>query len=188
MKQDIKDQIEESIKIKQSFSDELIESIESAANELVNCLENDGKVLVCGNGGSAADSQHLTAELVSKYRRERKGLPVISLTTNTSTLTAIGNDYDFSRVFARQVEALAKDRDVLFAISTSGNSKDVVEAIKEAKKYGVLVIGLVGEDGGEMDGMCDVMLKVPSKDTPRIQESHILIIHIICDLVEQAFV
>lgn len=187
MKEEIRNQIAETIRIKQSFSEELIEAIKIAAKELIRCLENSGKVLVCGNGGSAADGQHMAAELVSKYRKERRGLPVIALNTNTSTLTAIGNDYDFSRVFARQVEALGKDGDVLFAISTSGNSKDVVAAIEEAHKKDMVVIGLAGETGGEMSGMCDVLIKVPSGDTPRIQESHILIIHIICDLVERSF-
>lgn len=187
MKSEIKNQIEESIRVKQDFSKDLIEAIEKSASEIIDCLKGGSKVLICGNGGSAADSQHLAAELVSKYRVERKGLPVMALTTNTSILTAISNDYDFDRVFARQVEAFAQKGDVLFAISTSGNSKSVLAAIKEAKKRDVLVIGLTGATGGSMIDFCDVVMRVPSGDTPRIQESHILIIHIICDLVEKAF-
>lgn len=143
--------------------------------------------MICGNGGSAADSQHFAAELVSKFRRERKALPAIALTVNTSVITAISNDYDYKKIFSRQIEALGENGDVAFFISTSGNSKNIIEAIGIAKKLGLFTIGMTGEDGGEMQNLCDLVLNVPSNKTPRIQEGHILIIHILCELIEKEF-
>lgn len=187
MIEEIKNQLEESIRVKSSFSSDLISEIEKAALKIISCIENGGKILIAGNGGSAADSQHFAAELVSKFQRERRGLPAISLTTNTSILTSIGNDYEYSRIFARQIEALGHKEDIFFAISTSGNSMNILEGIKEARNKSIFVIGLSGESGGGMKDICDLILKVPSNDTPRIQESHILIIHVICYLVEKHF-
>lgn len=183
----IKSQIEESIQVKNSFQTELLGKIEEATQKCIECIKSGGKLLICGNGGSAADSQHFAAELVSKYRLERRGLPALALTTNTSSLTAIGNDYGFDRVFARQVEAFGAKGDILFAISTSGNSKNLIAAIEKAREQGIKTIGLTGESGGEMKSNCDILINCPSQDTPRIQECHILVIHIVCDLIEQAF-
>ena len=140
--------------------------------------------MLCGNGGSAAQCQHIADEFINKYKKQRKALPAISLTTDTSNLTAIGNDINFNAIFSKQIEALGNEGDLLFALSTSGNSKNVLQAIDEAKKKGMKIIGLTGESGGEMADKCDILLNVPSKDTGRIQESHITILHIICDIVE----
>ena len=187
MKQTIRKQIDESIKVKRAFSDELIDSIEKTAQEIIKHLKNGGKLLICGNGGSAADSQHFAAELVSKFKMERKALPAIALTINTSTITAISNDYDFNRIFSRQIEAFGNKKDVLFAISTSGNSENIIEAISQAKKQNIFTIGLTGSTEGKMKKHCDLIIQIPSTETPRIQEAHIMVIHILCDLIEQAF-
>jgi len=145
----------------------------------------DGKkLLLFGNGGSAADAQHIAAELTGRYKSERRGLPAIALTTDTSALTAIGNDYGYKEIFKRQVEALANEGDVVIGISTSGNSKNVIKALKKAKKLGCKTIGFSGRDGGKMNTVCDINIVVPSDDTPRIQEMHILIGHIICQSVD----
>ncbi len=141
----------------------------------------------CGNGGSAADAQHLAAEVVGRFRLERLPLPSMALTTNTSLLTAIANDYGFDQVFSRQVHAFAKPSDILFGISTSGNSPNVVRAIQEARTLGVYTVGLTGRSGGKLKECADVLLNVPSDQTPRIQESHILLGHIYCDLVERLY-
>lgn len=153
------------------------------AGSLANCLKN-GKILICGNGGSAADAQHFSAEIVGRYKKERKAMPAIALTTDSSILTAVGNDYGFEQIFARQVEALAKKGDALVIISTSGNSKNLVMAAKKAKEKGAYVFGLLGKKGGEVKKLCDFEITVPSDNTPRIQEMHCMIIHIICELVE----
>ncbi len=147
-------------------------------------IVNGKKLLIFGNGGSAADAQHIAAELTGRYKSERRGLPAIALTTDTSALTAIGNDYGYKEVFKRQVEALANEGDVVIGISTSGNSKNVIKALKKAKKLGCKTIGFSGRDGGKMNGVCDINIVVPSNDTPRIQEMHILIGHIICQAVD----
>lgn len=163
-------------------------SLLEAAKLVIGVLKTGNKVLICGNGGSAADAQHFAAELTGRYKTERKGLPGIALTTDTSALTAIGNDYGFDHVFARQVEALAQKGDLLIGISTSGNSKNVLNALKVAKSTGCKTLGLTGRGGGAMNDLCDINLVVPSDDTPRIQEMHILFIHTICQLVDDAFV
>ena len=144
-------------------------------------------MLLCGNGGSAADSQHLAAELVGKFKMERRGLPAIALSTDTSVLTAIGNDYSIDRIFSRQVEALAQPGDIIIGLSTSGKSRDVVMAIKKAAELRCVSIGFLGGSGGDLNDLVDIPLVVPSNDTPRIQECHILLGHIICDIVERAF-
>jgi len=156
------------------------------AEELIRVYRAGGKVLIFGNGGSAADAQHIAAELAGKYYMDRKPLPAEALTVNTSVLTAIGNDYGFEKIFARQVEALGNPGDIAIAISTSGNSPNVIEGVRAAKKKGMITIGLTGADGGQLKNEVDYCICVPSKDTPRIQEVHILIGHIWCELIERA--
>jgi D-sedoheptulose 7-phosphate isomerase len=165
---------------------ELTPLIAEVAHQLIETFKRGGKFLVMGNGGSAADSQHLVAEIVGRFRLERRGRPAIAFSTDTSILTAIGNDYGFDMIFRRQVEALATDGDVVFGISTSGNSPNVKNALELAREKGCRTVALLGKDGGSIKSVCDLALIVPSNDTPRVQEGHITIIHIICDLVEQA--
>ena len=164
------------------------EKIENCVAEIVKTFQHGGQLLLCGNGGSAADAQHLATELVSRFYRERNALNAEALTINTSTLTAIGNDYSFDRVFARQVEAKGKSGDVLIGISTSGESKNVIEAIKSAKQINMKTIAFTGDRNSTMRNMADISIAVPAEDTPRVQEMHILIGHIICELVEKEFV
>jgi len=166
---------------------QLVPDVEKASAMAVEVLEKGGKILLCGNGGSAADAQHIAAELTGRYKSERKGLPGIALTTDTSALTAISNDYGYARVFDRQVEALAKRGDLLIGISTSGNSDNILSALETAKNMGCATLGLSGRDGGRMNGACDLNIVVPSDDTPRIQEMHILIGHTICQAIDDAF-
>jgi len=182
----IKKQITESIEAKQKILAD-ISKIEKVAKVMINAYKNKKKVVWFGNGGSAADAQHLATELVSKFYKERAALPSMAFTTNTSTLTAISNDYDFDRVFERQVEAFVEKGDIVVGISTSGNSKNVIRALELAKKKGAVTVGMTGEGGGKMADLLDYLIAVPSKDTPRIQESHITIGHILCYLVEEAF-
>ena len=158
--------------------------LEQIARVMSASLHAGGKILWCGNGGSAGDSQHLAAELVGRFRRERRGLSSIALSTNTSILTAIGNDYGYDRVFSRQVEAIASPGDVLVGISTSGNSKNVLAAFETARLMGVVTIAFTGSGGGKMREAADYLLEVPSNDTARIQEGHILAGHLVCDWVE----
>ena len=160
------------------------EPLLEASKLAVETLRAGNKILLCGNGGSAADAQHIAAELTGRYKTERRGLPGIALTTDTSALTAIGNDYGYDRVFDRQVEALAQKGDLLIGISTSGNSKNVINALKVAREMGCKTLGLTGRDGGAMNELCDINLVVPSNDTPRIQEAHILFGHIICQVID----
>jgi D-sedoheptulose 7-phosphate isomerase len=161
-------------------------NLSEISNVITGCFKSGGKLLICGNGGSAADSQHLATELVSRFFLERQALDAEALTVNTSTLTAVANDYSFDKIYSRQVEAKGKDGDVLLAISTSGNSKNVIEAIKAAKNIGIKTIGFAGNN---MDSliykMSDYYVSIPSNSTPRIQEAHILIGHIICEVVER---
>lgn len=183
----IKNIIKESINVKELIlSDEkLISNIEKAAQIIVDCYRNKGKVLFCGNGGSAADAQHLAAELSGRFYYDRPALEAEALHVNTSYLTAVGNDYSFDQIYSRILSASGKTGDVLVGISTSGNSKNVLEAQKVAKQKGMKIISLTGESGGEMKNSTDCLINVPSKLTPRIQESHILIGHIICQIVEE---
>ncbi len=160
-------------------------NIKQAAERIVASMKAGGKLLVFGNGGSAADAQHLAAELVGKYRLERKGYAAIALTTDTSILTAIGNDYGYASVFERQVEALAKKGDVLIGISTSGNSENVVRALEKGRGMGTVNISLTGKDGGRVKALSDVNINASSENTARIQECHGLAYHILCELVEQ---
>ena len=158
-----------------------------ASQIVVDALKNGNKILLCGNGGSAADAQHIAAELTGRYKTERKGLPGIALTTDTSALTAIGNDYGYDRVFDRQTEALANSGDIIIGISTSGNSANVISALKLGRELGCKTIGLTGRTGGAMNEVCDINLVVPSDNTPRIQEMHILIGHTICQIIDNEF-
>lgn len=160
-------------------------AIEKAARAMVDCLRRKGKIISFGNGGSAADAQHLAAELSGRFERERPGLPGVALTTNTSALTAIANDYGYSQVFARQLQGFVKRGDVVIAISTSGNSASVIEAVKEAKKLGAVAIGWTGRDGGKLKKVVDICLHVPSDRTSRIQEGHLAILHTLCGLVDE---
>ncbi|MDQ2102103.1 D-sedoheptulose 7-phosphate isomerase [Azospirillum isscasi] len=162
--------------------------IEAAAGLMIDGLKGGGKVLFCGNGGSAADSQHLAAELTGRYLRDRAPLAAVALTVDTSALTAIANDYSYDEVFTRQVRGLGRAGDVLVGISTSGNSRNVVAALEAARALGMRTVGLTGAAGGRMKELCDVCLCVPSTDTPRIQEMHIAAGHMLCELVENAFV
>ena len=162
----------------------LPQKLEQCAECVQKALSKGHKVLFCGNGGSAADSQHLAAEFVGRFQKERKGLPAIALTVDTSILTAVANDYGYDTVFARQVQALGEPGDVLVGISTSGNSKNVLLAVEEAKAKGITCIGMTAEGGGKMAEVCDVCLSVPSKVTARAQEMHILMGHILCELVD----
>lgn len=162
----------------------ILEQIERIAVAVRTALAAGHKVLFCGNGGSAADSQHLAAEFVGRFQKERKGLPAIALTVDTSILTAVGNDYGYDKVFVRQVEALGQNGDVLIGLSTSGNSSNVVEAIELAKAKGIYCVGLTAAGGGKMAALCDECIAVPAKVTARAQEMHILIGHILCELVD----
>ncbi len=166
----------------------ILKTVEEISKTIISAYDNGGKVFIAGNGGSAADAQHIAAELVSRFYKERKALAAESLTVNTSNLTAIANDYDFSVIFSRQLEANARKGDVFWGISTSGNSKNILSAIHTAKNIGMKIIGFTGESGGKMaePKMCDLLIRIPSKDTPRIQENHILMAHIICELVENS--
>nr|WP_243638783.1 D-sedoheptulose 7-phosphate isomerase [Lucifera butyrica] len=167
------------------FDEELLDAISRFADRCRSALNGGGTVFFMGNGGSAADSQHLAAELVGRFQRERKGLPSVALTTDTSILTSVGNDYGFDRVFARQVEALVKAGDVVVGFSTSGNSANVIAAFKMAKEQGAFTVGMTGRKGGAMRELCDLCLCVPSDTTARIQEAHITIGHIVCELIEE---
>ncbi|MEW6556578.1 MAG: D-sedoheptulose 7-phosphate isomerase [Elusimicrobiota bacterium] len=183
MKSKILQIIDDSIAVKQN-SKALVPVIYKIAKEIINCYRRKNKVVIFGNGGSAADAQHIATELVCRFEKERKSLNALALTTNTSILTAVANDYSFDKIFSRQIESTVQKSDVVIAISTSGNSKNVVEAAKQAKKHGAVVVGFTGADGGKLKRVCDIILKVPSKNTARIQEVHITVGHILCKLVE----
>ena len=161
------------------------ENLINVVNIITNCMKNGGKVLICGNGGSAADSQHFAAELVGRFKLERKGLPAIALTTDTSVLTCMGNDYGYDSIFQRQVEALGNEGDVLIGFSTSGNSTNVISAVEEGKKRGLTTIGFLGKDGGKLKDMVDVDLTFNYSETARTQEHHLMTYHLICEFVEK---
>lgn len=180
----IKEMMKESIETKEAFLKEA-EQISKAIDVMIQCYKNGNKILICGNGGSAADAQHIAAELVGRYKLERKGLPAIALTTDSSILTAWSNDYGFESVFERQVEALGKEGDVLIGLSTSGNSPNVVKAFEKARKMNLKTISLTGNEGGKLKPLSDININVSSKNTPRIQECHLLAYHIICEEVEK---
>jgi len=183
---DVRKNLEEHVSIIHGLGS-LVERIEDAAGRVVHCLEEGGKVLWMGNGGSAADAQHMAAEFVGRFVRERPGLPSIALTVDTSILTAVGNDYGYEEVFARQIQALGDPGDLVVAISTSGNSPNVLQGLSAARDLGIVSIGLTGEGGGKMARAVDLLIDVPSKMTARIQEAHLLIEHIFCEAVDIAF-
>lgn len=185
MRDKIKDILLESIQVKEELLRTSIGQIKEIANLVIGCLTKDGKVILFGNGGSASDSQHIAAELIGRFKKDRTALAAIALTTNTSVLTSLANDYGYDIVFAKQIEALGKKNDLIIGISTSGKAKNVVVGIKQAKKMGLRTIALTGGDGGELAKLADVSLVVPSSVTARIQEAHITIGHIVCELAEQ---
>jgi D-sedoheptulose 7-phosphate isomerase len=164
---------------------ELARTIETVARLCVKALHDGNKLLLAGNGGSAADAQHLAAELVSRFYFDRPGLAAVALTTDTSALTAIGNDYGFERLFSRQVDALGRKGDVFIGLSTSGNSPNILKALDEARLKGLVTVGLTGQGGGKMAALCDHCLRMPSSETPRIQEGHIVVGHTVCALIER---
>ena len=171
--------------LKHLVAETLSGEILNAAHSIRDCLSNGGKLLLMGNGGSAADCQHIAAELIGRFKKERKAIPAIALTVDSSSLTALGNDYGFDAIFSRQVEALATPDDAVVGISTSGNSKNVILALNLARKIGCKTVGFMGNDGGDMKNCVDVGIIVPSNDTARIQEVHITVGHIICEIIEQ---
>lgn len=185
MQQFISGQIQEHLVLFQRIEHELAAPIARLAERLIDTLRIGNKLLIMGNGGSAADAQHFAGEIVSRFRMERPALPAIALSTDTSIITAIGNDYGFERIFSRQVEALAAPGDAVIGISTSGNSPNVQKALEVARAAGCSTVGLLGKDGGSIKALCDIPLIIPSNDTPRVQEGHITVIHILCDLIEQ---
>ena len=185
MKEEIRQVFEESIEVKKRCLGEQIDRIVTAIEWTADAFKKGGKLILFGNGGSAADAQHLAAEFVGRFKLERKALPAIALSTNTSSLTSIANDYSYDRVFARQVEAFGNKEDVVVGISTSGNAKSVIAGIEKAKGMGIRTIGLTGGDGGGLAALADLAITVSSPNTARIQEVHILIGHTICEMVEK---
>lgn len=181
----VTEQIKENINLKEYLLKE-VQNLIKISQQLTCALKNGNKILLCGNGGSAADAQHIAAELAGRFNYDRDSLPAVALTTNTSSLTAIANDYGYETVFAKQVQGLAKKGDVVIAISAGGNSPNVVLAIEEAKKKEAITIGFVGKEGGKLKELADYIIHIPSYNTPRIQEMHILVGHIICSLVEES--
>ena len=182
----LKEAFSSSINLKQRSINEHLESMLAITAEIIKVFENNNKVLLCGNGGSAADAQHIAAEWVTRYKINRKALPALALTVNTSDLTAIGNDFDFNQIFSRQIEAHGKNGDLLIALSTSGKSKNVINAVLEAKKMGITCVGLTGNNGGDLAEICDISLIIPSDNTARIQEIHSLFMHAVCEAVDES--
>jgi len=181
----VRQAIEASAEAKRQFADAAAHDIAEAVRTVTHCLSAGGKVLLCGNGGSAADAQHIAGELVGRFKLERPGYHAVALTTDTSVLTAVANDYGFDQVFARQVEGLGRQGDVLIGYSTSGNSANVVKAIEKAKAIGMNTIGLTGKGGGAMAALCDICIQATTTDTPIVQECHAAAGHILCALVEK---
>ncbi len=187
MKQTLLHHVQESLKLKQAFFDREMDHLLAQAEDMAERLRRGARILVCGNGGSAADAQHLAAELSGRYVKERRALAGLALTTDTSALTAIGNDYGFDQIFSRQVEALGRPGDLLIGISTSGNSPNVIHAVASAKTLGLGTLGLLGRDGGQLLGLMDDALVVPSSSTARIQELHQMIYHFWCEALDGQF-
>jgi len=185
MQKKIRDIIDQSLSVKEKVKKTQVDNIAQAVEAICTSLKAGGKLIVFGNGGSAADAQHMVAEFIGRFKKERSALSAIALSTNTSSITAIGNDYGYENTFTRQLEGLARPEDIVLAISTSGNSANIIKAVKTAKKLGNKVIGLAGVDGGELATLADIAIVVEDQSTPRVQESHILIIHAICELTEE---
>lgn len=181
---DVRTMLERSAEAFREAAELISDDVASVGSVVAKALTADSKVMLCGNGGSAADAQHIAAELAGRLKRERRGLPAIALTVNASVLTAVANDYGFDRVFARQVEALGRRGDVLIGISTSGASANVIEALKAAREAGVVTVGMMGRGGGPMEKHCDHVIKAPVGDTQKIQEIHIAVGHAICEIAE----
>jgi D-sedoheptulose 7-phosphate isomerase len=183
----IRNQIERSIDLGRQITDNqpLLSNIEDTALRVIDAYRNNHKVLLAGNGGSAADAQHIAAELVNRFNFNRPGLPALALTTDTSVLTSVGNDYGFEKIFARQLESIGNQGDIFIGISTSGNSANILAALRTCRKQKISTIGFTGSTGGLMKDLCDICILIPSDETPRIQEMHILIGHIICSVVEE---
>lgn len=182
---ELRSQVQEHIETIQGLNEGSLGQILEVSDYIISAFKKGNKVFLCGNGGSAADSQHIAAEFINRFRRERIPLPAVALTTDTSVITSISNDYDFEDIFSKQIAALGNKGDVLIAISTSGTAKNVIKAIYTARKKGIHTIGLTGDGGGKFKGAVDLCISVPSHDTPRIQEAHILIGHLICDVIEK---
>lgn len=189
MQSQIQDILKASIATKQQLleDEKLLKMIATVAEAIIVCYKHDGKVLFCGNGGSAADAQHLAAEFSGRFYTDREPLDAEALHVNTSYLTAVANDYSYNEVYARIVKAKGRKGDILVGLSTSGNSANIIEAFKVAKERGLIIVGFTGATGGKMASYCDYLINIPSTDTPRIQESHITVGHIICQLVEERF-
>lgn len=189
MQQKIKDIISSSISVKQSVlgDDKLLGTVEQIATEMVKCLKNGNRIYFCGNGGSAADAQHLAAEFSGRFYTDRRALPAEALHCNTSYLTAVANDYSYDVVYARLIDGIANTGDFIVGLSTSGNSGNIVKAFEVARTKKVITVGFTGKEGGKMKPLSDYLINVPSTDTPRIQESHIMLGHIICQLVEELY-
>lgn len=183
----IKNIIQSSIGIKKQIlqNDDLLKTIDSVVDVIVNAFSNDKRIYFCGNGGSAADAQHLAAEFSGRFYSDRKALPAEALHCNTSYLTAVANDYSFDVIYSRLIDGIGQQGDILVGLSTSGNSNNIIKAFETAKQKGITTVGFTGENGGKLKGLCDYLVNIPSTDTPRIQESHIMIGHIICQLVEE---
>jgi D-sedoheptulose 7-phosphate isomerase len=183
----IRNLISQSIETKQKLLNDaaLLKTIEEVTEACVKCFKEDGKILFCGNGGSAADAQHIAAEFTGRFYKDREPLYAEALHVNSSYMTAVANDYSYDKVYSRMVKAMGRKGDILFAISTSGNSGNIIEAANTAREQGMIVVGMTGSTGGKMKSLCHYLINIPSDTTPRIQESHILVGHIICELVEQ---
>ncbi len=189
MQSKIQDILKASIFTKQQVleNENLLKTMQIVTDKIVDCFKHDGKLLFCGNGGSAADAQHLAAEFSGRFYSDREPLDAEALHVNTSYLTAVANDYSYNEVYARIVKAKGRKGDILIGLSTSGNSGNIIEAFKVAKERGLIIVGFTGETGGKMAAYCDYLINIPSTDTPRIQECHITVGHIICQLVEEKF-
>lgn len=188
MKKLINETIDDKVKILNDLRDsEYMKQVESVAKVMTARLKNNGKILLAGNGGSAADAQHFAGEIVGRFMKERKSLPAISLCVDPSVMTCIGNDYGYDAVFERQIQGLACEGDILVAISTSGNSENLIRAVAAARETNVITVGLIGRDGGRMKKECDYALVVPSWNTPRIQEIHTFTVHLICQYIDERF-
>jgi D-sedoheptulose 7-phosphate isomerase len=188
MRDRIRAVIQESIRVKEAALASNLEAVEKTALGIIKAFKNNNRVFFCGNGGSAADSQHIAAEFIGRFQKERRALPAIALTTDTSILTCLSNDYSFDIVFARQVEALGRAGDVIVGISTSGKSPNVIKAFEAAKKIGMTTVAFTGHDGGAIAKAADIAIVIPSKVTARVQEAHITLAHAICEVVEDEFV
>lgn len=185
VKERINNVIDEQIKnLKELKKTSYVDDMIKITDAITKSLKNGGKVLIAGNGGSAADSQHIAAEIVGRFVKERKAYPAIALTTDSSILTSVGNDYSFDTIFARQVEGLGNKGDIFIGISTSGNSKNIIEAVSKSKEMGLITVGLLGRDGGKLKKLCDYNITFPYEETARVQEHHIMTYHLLCEFIE----